>query len=263
MRGQLRVLSVHNRFLFGSHGWKFKAFRQRVLRSLSPIRLVRGTQFKRYTCFKSIMEAAPVHNQSSLCHEKAFSLVEILVVLAIVSILAAILFAVIGRIRENSRSGVCQNNLKQLTLALQQYAADNDSAYPNTSYQRQIAPYVKSSGWIECPTHEATSIAKTVTAPDLRSFYIYGYFYNGARLTNKAKIRGGNVFTGKHDSTLLNTATTWAFGDSPPFNGAFGAGGFAAYSGCAQNADEGFWATLHNGGANYCFNRVVVVGIAA
>src|SRR5690606_37952193 len=54
----------------------------------------------------------------------------ILVVIAIIALLAAILFPVFGRVRENGRSKVCLSNLKQLGLAFQQYTADSGRRYP-------------------------------------------------------------------------------------------------------------------------------------
>ncbi len=59
-----------------------------------------------------------------------FTLIEILVVIAIIAILASILFPVFARVRESARSTSCQSNLKQLGLAFTQYAADNGGRMP-------------------------------------------------------------------------------------------------------------------------------------
>jgi len=56
----------------------------------------------------------------------AFTLLELLVVVAIIAILAAILFPVFARARENARRTSCQSNLKQIGLAWIQYSQDYD-----------------------------------------------------------------------------------------------------------------------------------------
>jgi len=60
----------------------------------------------------------------------AFTLIEILVTIAIIAILAAIMFPVFARARENARRTSCLSNLKQLGLAIQQYVQDYDGYYP-------------------------------------------------------------------------------------------------------------------------------------
>ncbi|PQV62606.1 prepilin-type cleavage/methylation domain-containing protein [Abditibacterium utsteinense] len=63
---------------------------------------------------------------SSRSTRTGFTLIELLVVIAIIAILAAILFPVFGRARENARRSSCQSNLKQIGLAMMQYAQDYD-----------------------------------------------------------------------------------------------------------------------------------------
>lgn len=59
-----------------------------------------------------------------------FTLIELLVVIAIIAILAAILFPVFARAREKARQASCQSNLKQISMAILQYADDNDGYGP-------------------------------------------------------------------------------------------------------------------------------------
>jgi general secretion pathway protein G len=59
-----------------------------------------------------------------------FTLVELLVVIGILAVLAAILFPVFSRAREKGRSAACASNLKQLGMALAMYASDYDGYYP-------------------------------------------------------------------------------------------------------------------------------------
>ncbi len=90
----------------------------------------------------------------------AFTLIELLIVIAIVALLAAILFPVFARARETARKSSCQSNLKQIGLAVMQYTQDNDERYPSTyitpaglvSWMQYVQPYAKSTQIFLCPS---------------------------------------------------------------------------------------------------------------
>ena len=60
-----------------------------------------------------------------------FTLVELLVVIAIIALLMALLLPALERAREHAKRVICLNNLRQLTLAWNLYADNNDDKLVN------------------------------------------------------------------------------------------------------------------------------------
>ncbi|MEN6545828.1 MAG: DUF1559 domain-containing protein, partial [Armatimonadia bacterium] len=65
---------------------------------------------------------------------RGFTRIEWLVVIAIIAILAAILFPVFAKAREKARQSSCLSNLKQMGLAALSYAQDYDEMFMYGSY---------------------------------------------------------------------------------------------------------------------------------
>lgn len=61
---------------------------------------------------------------------KAFTIIELLVVMAVISVLAAILMPALGRARQQGKSVLCLSNLRQMVIAANVYCDDNDGYYP-------------------------------------------------------------------------------------------------------------------------------------
>lgn len=66
----------------------------------------------------------------ALRNGSAFTLVELLTVIAIIALLAAILFPVFAAVRGKARQTVCVSNLKQIGMGIQMYAQDYDGMLP-------------------------------------------------------------------------------------------------------------------------------------
>jgi prepilin-type N-terminal cleavage/methylation domain-containing protein len=60
------------------------------------------------------------------CGHLGFTLIELLVVIAVIAVLIALLLPAVQAAREAARRAACQNNLKQIGLAMHNYHAAND-----------------------------------------------------------------------------------------------------------------------------------------
>ena len=76
--------------------------------------------------------------------KSAFTLVELLVVVAIIALLISILIPSLTGAREYARRTVCKTNLHQFGLALAMYADDYDGFFPR--YYGRYPTYAHSSG---------------------------------------------------------------------------------------------------------------------
>jgi len=66
-----------------------------------------------------------IHHQSSIINSPGFTLVELLVVIALIALLLAIFIPALGMARERGQRAVCLSNLRQLTLAWITYAEEH------------------------------------------------------------------------------------------------------------------------------------------
>lgn len=101
----------------------------------------------------------------------AFTLVELLTVIAIIGVLAAILIPVIGKVRSSARDAVCLSNLRQIGTAITLYTSEHPYFPPGATksgalgyegitgyWTTVLAPYFSTSGtssaraWYDCPS---------------------------------------------------------------------------------------------------------------
>jgi len=62
--------------------------------------------------------------------KKAFTLVELMVVISIISMLMTVLVPAIAKARQQGKAVVCMSNVRQLAIAADVYTQNNDSYYP-------------------------------------------------------------------------------------------------------------------------------------
>jgi prepilin-type processing-associated H-X9-DG protein/prepilin-type N-terminal cleavage/methylation domain-containing protein len=78
---------------------------------------------------------------------RAFTLVELLVVVGIVAVLCGILLPALGTAREAGRGVLCMSNLRQMGAAAIAYVGESQGAFPIAQYRARVGPVRYSYAW--------------------------------------------------------------------------------------------------------------------
>lgn len=119
----------------------------------------------------------PIRRKSELLTPAAFSLVELLIVIAIAGVLAALIFPVFGKAKSSANAAICAANLRQIGTGILASVGENDGKLPpepalslNGFLMDALAGTYETSG-----THSTTSYgAKVARGPIVKSWICPG-----------------------------------------------------------------------------------------
>ena len=101
-------------------------------------------------------------------NKSGFTLVEIMIVVAIIGLLAAIAIPNFVRARTTSQKNACINNLRQIDGAKQQWALENHKTSTDTApTSASLTPYLgrgTTGNWPKCPANGSYTVAG-ISAP--------------------------------------------------------------------------------------------------
>ena len=81
-----------------------------------------------------------------------FTLVELMIVVAIIGLLAVMAIPSYVRARNLSQVNTCLNNLRQLSGAIDQYAIENNKTDTYSPTDEEVTPYLKGDNMPTCPS---------------------------------------------------------------------------------------------------------------
>ncbi len=107
------------------------------------------------------------HYINSQRRGRAFTLIELMVVIAIIAILAALLLPTLGRAKKSVARAQCSNNLKQLALAINMYADEHGDALPGPVWQG-LYPVYDDQSTLFLPYYIATYLSLPAPSPTVQ-----------------------------------------------------------------------------------------------
>ncbi|RRJ95525.1 DUF1559 domain-containing protein [Opitutaceae bacterium TAV4] len=156
----------------------------------------------------------------------AFTLIELLTVIAIIGILAALTIVGISRARQTARTAVCKSNLRQLGSAVLLYTNDNKGCLPPTRYpdglnngdkqwySNLLQTYLPAQPWFD---EGFGNIREGIWRCPGAELVWWGGGY-GSNITHLMRVRPLNDSILPRINTITRPSQLWLFGDAQCVN---------------------------------------------
>jgi len=197
------------------------------------------------------------------------------VVIAIIAILAAILFPVFAQAREKARTISCLSNMKQINTALMMYFQDWDETSVKTHHDLEsgetianfypffqpLQPYIKNTGVFHCPSmNDTPTIFPTLQTPQTWATYrtdylINGFFSHGIALAAVSAPASQITFAERHAGIAFFDYHPWPVDSNNQWERGYldGSGWQLLDPESDQQAPDPANVGRHSGGDNYSF----------
>jgi prepilin-type N-terminal cleavage/methylation domain-containing protein len=136
-------------------------------------------------------------------NQQAFTLTELLVIIAIIAVLSAFLYPTIASSKASAKDSLCIQNLRQIGGAMQMYLSDHDDTYPRAVSSRSegdgtdqtssivwelLRPYGVRNAQLRCPHDTVSPIELPGKGSHFEAYgssYYYAFSTGSPLLTNR------------------------------------------------------------------------------